>query len=201
MCITNLGFLLYGTAVGRAKWSNELRACAITNDDDGRYTVTVTLATDIGQLIIMLIGLLRTPRARNGLLGHLYVQGLVWLAAVTIAETPTAVLMLLNLNAPWNSVFQMFSLYSMIICATRMYRDLVSYDMDIGRYSESPKVNSTLRFAVLPRQGMATGTGTGTSSDATPDRFDPEPAFVRTKNSEINPAKPTPVKDDSESHP
>jgi hypothetical protein len=59
---------------GRAKWSNESRACVLTNDDDGRYSVTVTSATDIGQLIIMLIGLLRTGQERNGLLGHLYVQ-------------------------------------------------------------------------------------------------------------------------------
>jgi len=48
---------------------------------------------------------------------------------------------------------------------------------------------------------MATGTGTGigiwTSSDATPDRFDPDPA---TKDSEINLAELTSVKDDSESH-
>ena len=59
---------------GRAKWSNELKACVKTNDDDGRLNVTVTAATDIAQLIIMLIGLLRTRRERHGLLGHLYVQ-------------------------------------------------------------------------------------------------------------------------------
>jgi len=59
---------------GRAKWSNELRTCVTTNSDDGRYNVTVTSATDIAQLIIMLIGLLRTRREKIGLLGHLYVQ-------------------------------------------------------------------------------------------------------------------------------
>lgn len=59
---------------GRAKWSDELRACVIANDDDGRYSVLVTSVTDIAQLIIMLIGVLRTPRTRNSLLGHLYVQ-------------------------------------------------------------------------------------------------------------------------------
>lgn len=49
---------------------------------------------------------------------------------------------------------------------------------------------------------MATGTGNGTgttSSDATPNRFDPDPAFVCTKDSEINLAELMPVKDDSES--
>jgi hypothetical protein len=43
-------------------------------------------------------------------------------------------------------------------------------------------------------------TGTGTSSDATPDRFDPDLAFVYTKDSEINLAELAPVKDDLESH-
>jgi hypothetical protein len=48
---------------------------------------------------------------------------------------------------------------------------------------------------------MATGTGTGrTSSDATPGRFDPDPAFVYTKDSDINLAELAPVRDDSESH-
>jgi hypothetical protein len=68
-------------------------------------------------------------------------------------------------------------------------------------YSESSKVN-TLRFAALPRKRMATGTRTETetSSDATTDRFDPDSAFVSTKDSEINLAEVTPCKDDSESH-
>jgi hypothetical protein len=44
-----------------------------------------------------------------------------------------------------------------------------------------------------------TGTGTGTSSDATPDRFDPSPAFVCTKDFEINLAELTPVNDSDSS--
>jgi len=83
--------LRYWSMKGRSKWSNELRACVITNEDDGRYNVTVTPATDIAQLIIMLIGLLRTRREKDGLLGHLYVQvsGVVYcvpLLTMTIYE-------------------------------------------------------------------------------------------------------------------
>ena len=59
---------------GRAKWSNESRACIVTSNDAGRYNVTATALTDISQLIIMLIGLLRNHRERNGLIGHLYIQ-------------------------------------------------------------------------------------------------------------------------------
>ena len=43
-------------------------------------------------------------------------------------------------------------------------------------------------------------TGTGTSNDATLDRFDPDPAIVCIKDFEINLAELTPVKDGSESH-
>ena len=65
---------LYWLTKGRSKWSNESRSCVVTSNDAGRYNVTATAVTDISQLIIMLIGLLRTHRERNGLLGHLYVQ-------------------------------------------------------------------------------------------------------------------------------
>ncbi len=56
------------------KWSNVYRACVPQNSNQGRYSVTVTAATDIVQLVIMLIGLLRTRRERRGLLHYLYVQ-------------------------------------------------------------------------------------------------------------------------------
>jgi len=59
---------------GRSKWLNGSRTCAISDTDKGRYNITVTTATDIAQLIIMLIGLWRTCRERHGLIGHLYVQ-------------------------------------------------------------------------------------------------------------------------------
>jgi hypothetical protein len=48
---------------------------------------------------------------------------------------------------------------------------------------------------------MTTGTGAGTSSDATTDRFDLDPAFICTTDFEINLAELTPdVKGDLESH-
>ena len=82
---------IYWLMKGRAKWSNESRACVVTSNDAGRYNVTATAVTDISQLIIMLIGLLRTHRERNGFAGHLYVQvsGVVYsvpLLLMTICE-------------------------------------------------------------------------------------------------------------------
>lgn len=39
-----------------------------------RYNITVTTATDIAQLTIMLIGLLRCRQEKRGFLGYLYIQ-------------------------------------------------------------------------------------------------------------------------------
>jgi hypothetical protein len=73
------------------KWSNVSRACVAQNSNQGRYSVTVTAATDIAQLVIMLIGLLRTCPEGRGLLRYLYVQagGLVFfilLMTITVLE-------------------------------------------------------------------------------------------------------------------
>ena len=65
---------IYWFTKGRSKWSTESKSCVITSNDAGRYNVTATAVTDISQLIIMLIGLVRTPRERNSFVGHLYVQ-------------------------------------------------------------------------------------------------------------------------------
>jgi hypothetical protein len=52
----------------------------------------------VARPIIMLIGLSRIRREKRGLYRYLYIQGLIWLAAATLAETPSAVFIILNLN-------------------------------------------------------------------------------------------------------
>ncbi|KAF8487176.1 hypothetical protein DFH94DRAFT_841551, partial [Russula ochroleuca] len=66
MCVTNIGFLLYGITAFRSKWSNDLKRCILENSYQGRYNITVTMVTDIAQLIIMLIGLLRSRQEKHG---------------------------------------------------------------------------------------------------------------------------------------
>jgi hypothetical protein len=58
----------------RSKWSNVSRTCTREHTLEGRYNITVTTVTDITQLIIMLIGLLRSHREKRGLLRYLYIQ-------------------------------------------------------------------------------------------------------------------------------
>ena len=59
----------------RSKWSNVSKACALENTSLLRYSITVTTVTDVSQLIIMLIGLLRSrQKTQRGLLRYVCIQ-------------------------------------------------------------------------------------------------------------------------------
>lgn len=58
----------------RAEWSNTSRNCTLGNTTSGRYNIVATTVNDVAQLIIMLIGLLRTRREKHGFLRYLYIQ-------------------------------------------------------------------------------------------------------------------------------
>ena len=59
----------------RSKWSNVSKTCVRENSDQLRYTITVTTVTDVTQLVIMLVGLLRSCKGnQHGLLSYLYIQ-------------------------------------------------------------------------------------------------------------------------------
>lgn len=58
----------------RAEWSSISRNCALGNFTRGRYNIVATTVNDVAQLVIMLIGLLRTRREKHGFLRYLYIQ-------------------------------------------------------------------------------------------------------------------------------
>ncbi|KAI0291559.1 hypothetical protein BC826DRAFT_475921 [Russula brevipes] len=120
MCLTNIGFLLYGITKVCSIWSPASGSCVLENTFRSRDNITVTVATDLAQLIIMVVGLLRSPRRKGSIARHLYNQGLIWLAAAMVAEVPSAVFINLNLNDAWNVMFQDFSFFVMVISATRI---------------------------------------------------------------------------------
>ncbi|KAI9430857.1 hypothetical protein H4582DRAFT_1352571 [Lactarius indigo] len=176
MWLTNVGFLLYGIVKVRSTWSPSARACLLENTFQSRDNITVTVATDFVQLIIMLAGLLRSHQTKYGMFRHLYVQGLIWLVAATIGELPSAIFINLNLNDPWNLMFQNLALFTMEICATRMYRSLANYNMEVDKYSQGPETHGELRFkthsrgatmassTVLPQSRVRASGGFGTDS-------------------------------------
>ncbi|KAH8978712.1 hypothetical protein EDB92DRAFT_1908333 [Lactarius akahatsu] len=141
--LTNLGFLLFGIVMvcleDRSPWSPIAGRCILENTVHARDNVAMTVATDIAQLIIMLVGLLRSRNTKYGMFRHLYVQGLIWLVAVTIGELPAVIFISLNLNDPWNMMFQNLALFTMEIFATRMYRSLANYNMGFDKDSHGPE--------------------------------------------------------------
>ncbi|KAH9162277.1 hypothetical protein EDB89DRAFT_653257 [Lactarius sanguifluus] len=139
--LTNVGFLLFAIVTVHSPWSPSASRCILENTFHGRDNVTVIVASDITQLIIMLVGLLRSRQTKYGMFRHLYVQGLIWLVAVIIGELPAVIFISLNLNDPWNLMFQNLALFTMEIFATRMYRSLANYNMGIDTYSHGPETH------------------------------------------------------------
>ncbi|KAH9170728.1 hypothetical protein EDB89DRAFT_1250978 [Lactarius sanguifluus] len=191
MWLTNVGFLLYGLVRIRSAWSPSAHECLVENTFQNRNNITVTVATDFAQLIIMLVGLMRSQQTKYGMFRHLYVQGLIWLVAATIGELPAAIFINLNLNDPWNLMFQYFALYTMQICATRMYRSLENYNMEIDKYSHGPETHGELRFRTHSSGTMDIGSRSGVrgglATDSTEDwEFTlPDKSTVEKKETEL----------------
>jgi len=156
---TNVAFMARGVVRVRAEWSAFEQNCVVVNPESSKLNMTTTLANDIVLLLIMLVGLLRLRyhgggRFRLGSL--LWKQGLLWLLLATAAEVPPNVLIFLDLNEPLNFMFQLPSLITISIAATRMYRSLVDFasgttdimsdNLQNSSSNGSKAKSSTLRF-------------------------------------------------------
>ncbi|KAI0298680.1 hypothetical protein B0F90DRAFT_683878 [Multifurca ochricompacta] len=120
--LTNLAFLIRSVVITSAHWDHTLGMCVLDESQRSRDNTTATFCAEAFLLLVMLAGLMRQ---RDHYLGRLlFNQGLIWLIAATIAEVPPFVLLFLNLNGPWNLMFQTSSLLIMTMCVTRMYRGL-----------------------------------------------------------------------------
>jgi len=129
--VTDVAFLIYGSAQIRNSWSHELNACVLVKPDGIKPGIMGSLIADVVLLLIMLIGLLRLRfGAGDGfnLERVLWKQGLIWLLLAIVCETPPTVFISLNLNEPTSYIFQIPNVITMTIAATRMYRSL----MDVG---------------------------------------------------------------------
>jgi len=114
----------------RARWVPSAGACVMARMDSIKLSTIVALATDIGLILIMLLGLFRLRRRGGGImaLGRLlWNQGIIWLLLATVAGVTPTVFICLNLNDPLSLMFQMPWLVTMSIAATRMYRSLSDF--------------------------------------------------------------------------
>jgi len=126
--VTNAAFLIQGAARLRAAWEPVRSACVSLQTEDSILSLLNLLVTDLALLLIMLVGLLRLRHGHAlGLTQLLWKQGVLWLLLATMAEVPPVVFIALNLNGPFNLMFQPPTWITMSIAATRMHRSLVDF--------------------------------------------------------------------------
>ncbi|KAI9454253.1 hypothetical protein BJY52DRAFT_766903 [Lactarius psammicola] len=132
--LTNVAFLIHGITQLRATWAPVQGVCAVLNIEKSKNNIIVTLVTDVVLCLTMLVGLLRLRQhgTMMGLWRLLWRQGVIWLIMATVAEVPPTVFISLDLNDPFNLMFQTPSLIVMSIAATRMYRSLTDFTSTSG---------------------------------------------------------------------
>ncbi|KAH9977428.1 hypothetical protein BJV74DRAFT_154799 [Russula compacta] len=128
--ITNISFLIQGVIRFRAQYVSDEFGCELVRIDGIQLSTIVALVTDVVLLLIMLFGVFRLRRHDDGTmaLGQLlWNQGIIWLILATAAEVTPVVFIYLNLNEPFDLLFQMPWMITMTIAATRMYRSLSDF--------------------------------------------------------------------------
>jgi len=125
--VANVSSVILGITRIRGKWTPSQNACIAYTSKNTKFSSIVTLCTDIGLLLIMLVGLVRLchPWGSGFRLGRLlWKQGITWLSLAIVAELTPTVFICLNLNNAFDLMFLPPSLIAMSVCATRMYRSL-----------------------------------------------------------------------------
>jgi len=162
--LTTVVFMTRGIVRVRAEWEPFARNCVVVNNQSCKPTIIMTLTNDTVLLLIMLVGLVRLRCRGGGKFGLgslLWKQGVIWLVLATVAEVPPTALIILDLNEPLNLIYQLPSLITISIAATRMHRSLVDFvhgTTDIAsdglqngdiRVSNSKTKLATLRFSPI----------------------------------------------------
>lgn len=162
--VTNIAFLIQGIARLRSTWVPAQERCVLHDTESNKPNIIATLITDIILSFIMLIGLLRLRRYGFGTFGMgqlLWKQGIIWLFIATFAEVTPVVFISLDLNDPFNLMFQIPSMTIMTIGATRMYRSLADFASESTEVLQDslqtsdhtvPKTKGPLRVLVPPTQ-------------------------------------------------
>jgi hypothetical protein len=114
-------------------------------------------------LVAMLVGLLRYRRARSFRLWNmLNKQGWIWFALAVVAEVPTLVLVLFNINPSYNLLLQIPRVVIASIGTTYMFRAL-------ARYKSNARVGPVVDIIRLRAESNYM------SSDVTPTSFPTSP--------------------------
>ncbi|KAI9454252.1 hypothetical protein BJY52DRAFT_767098 [Lactarius psammicola] len=124
--LTNVAFLIHGITVSKSVWLPLQNVCFIVDSQKAKLNVLVSTLTDLILLFTMIIGVLRLE-SDSSIWRMLYRHGLVWIILATVGLVPPTIFLFLNLNEPMNLMFQTPAMVIMTICATRLYRSLVTF--------------------------------------------------------------------------
>ncbi|KAH9177944.1 hypothetical protein EDB89DRAFT_1294415 [Lactarius sanguifluus] len=124
--LTNVAFLIHGVTLARGVWLPLANACFVVDSHKARLNVLMSTVTDLILLFAMIIGVLRL-QSDSSTWRMLYRHGIVWILLATVGLVPPTIFLFLNLNEPMNIMFQTPAMVIMTICATRLYRSLVSF--------------------------------------------------------------------------
>ncbi|KAI0265346.1 hypothetical protein BC834DRAFT_181720 [Gloeopeniophorella convolvens] len=132
----------------RAAWTvaPDYHGCVVSVPQMHLIAMSIaTIATYAILLLTMLAGLLRRRQARSfGVWKMLCQQGWMWFALAVAAEVPTLVLVVVNINHPYNLLLQIPRIVIASIGTTMMFR--VLYNYNTGRSRETSGVANILRF-------------------------------------------------------
>jgi len=122
----NITAFAYSMIPLRSTW---IGSCIISQTNLSKISVLSAFVTDIILLVLMLTGLMRWKHAQNasGVWRLLRRQCLIWIAIVTLAGVPATVFAFLNLNDPFNLIFQVLAVIITALGAARIHRELVDY--------------------------------------------------------------------------
>jgi len=119
--------------LGKSVWVPLQNACFVEESQKAKLNVLVSTVTDFILLLAMIIGVLRL-KADTSIWRMLYRHGLVWIVLATVGLVPPTIFLFLNLNEPMNIMFQTPALVITTICATRLYRSLVTFGSQTELY-------------------------------------------------------------------
>ncbi|KAH8987296.1 hypothetical protein EDB92DRAFT_2090765 [Lactarius akahatsu] len=124
--LCNAGTAIFSVMQGSVVWVPAFNTCLITNTTRFRWGMTVNFITDVTLLTVMFAGVLN-KRNTTGLWRVLYIQGLSWILVAALSEILPATLSWINIDDGWNLMFQTPHMVTMVIMATRVYRNLFEY--------------------------------------------------------------------------
>jgi len=185
--VTNVAVIIQGIARLRAEWNAFLPGCIVFNSHSSKLNIIVTLIVDVMLLLAVLVGLLRWRSDGLGMFGIarlLWKQGVIWLLLATAAEVPPTVLIVLNLNDPLNLMFQLPSVITMSIAATRMHRSLTDF------VSNTTEIKvSKLQWNETPPNRIEVTVDTSFEQHQMPQTSRHEP-YITTESTECSYGKP-----------